>query len=80
MKKLKCSQLGGPDSCDVGFSGETFEEVAKKSKEHGTEIFKSGDQKHLKAMEEMKNKMNDSNAMQEWMVSKKKLFEESKEL
>ena len=36
MKMMKCNELGG--ACDKEFYGETFEEIAKQSKEHGMEM------------------------------------------
>ncbi len=73
MKTMTCRQLGG--ACDKEFSAETFEEMAELSKNHGMEMFSQGDAAHLKAMEEMKNLMNDPAAMKEWMESRQKEFD-----
>jgi len=73
MKTMTCKQLGG--ACDEKFSAETFEEIAEMSKNHGGEMFHKRDEEHLKAMEAMKNLMQDPNAMQQWYDDKKKEFE-----
>ena len=75
MKTMKCSQLGGPENCDKEFHAETFEEMAKQSKEHGTEMFEKQDLKHLEAMGEMQELMGNPNLMQKWMDAKKQEFE-----
>jgi hypothetical protein len=72
MKTMTCKQLGG--SCDKEFHAETFEEMAKLSKQHGMEMFQKGDEEHIKVMNKMKEHMNDSNAMKNYMDSKQKIF------
>ena len=72
MKTMTCNQLAG--ACDMEFHAETLEEMAQLSQQHGTEMFQKGDGAHLKAMEQMKEKMNDPKAMQEWMDNKKEEF------
>ena len=76
MKTMTCKQLGGPESCDKEFHAETFEEMAELSKNHAMEMFQKGDEDHLKAMQDMKELMKDSEAMQEWMEKRKKEFDE----
>ncbi len=73
MKKMTCHELGG--ACDAEFEGETFEEIAAKSKAHGMEMFKTGDGPHLDAMQKMKDLMQTPNAMENWYAEKKKIFE-----
>jgi hypothetical protein len=73
MKTMTCRQLAG--ACDKEFHAETFEEMAQLSQQHGREMFQAGDTEHLKAMEQMKEKMNDPKAMQEWMEEKRKEFD-----
>lgn len=73
MKTMTCKQLGG--ACDQEFHAETFDEIAELSQEHGKEMYKKGDEAHLKAMNEMRELMQDPNAMQEWMDGKRKEFE-----
>ena len=73
MKTMTCRQLGG--ACDEKFTGETFEEIAKQSRQHGKEMYKKGDVAHLRAMQEMSEMMNDPEAMDTWMEKKRKQFE-----
>ncbi len=73
MKTMTCKQLGG--ACDLEFHAETFEEMAKLSQQHGKEMFAKKDDAHLIAMKEMGELMNDPEAMQQWMESKRKEFE-----
>jgi predicted small metal-binding protein len=53
MKKLTCQDLGGP--CDTEFTGESFEEIGKKSREHVMEQMQAGDAAHLSAANKMRN-------------------------
>jgi len=73
MKTMTCKQLGG--ACDEEFHAKTFEEMAEMSKKHGMEMYEKGDEEHIKAMKEMKELMNDPDAMKEWIESKKKEFD-----
>lgn len=73
MKTITCKQLGG--ACDKVFQVENFEQAAKESQQHGMEMFQAGDQEHMRAMEEMKEKMQDPKVMQEWMDGKKAAFD-----
>lgn len=73
MKSMTCKQLGG--ACDKEFSANTFEEISEMSKQHGMEMFQKGDEAHLKAMNEMKNLMQNPEAMKEWFDNKRKEFE-----
>ena len=73
MKTMTCKQLGG--ACNMQFHAETFEKMAKLSKNHGMEMFQQGDQAHLKAMHEMNELMKTPGALNEWMDNKKKEFE-----
>ncbi|MEX0843811.1 MAG: hypothetical protein WD022_00950 [Balneolaceae bacterium] len=70
---MTCKQLGG--ACNQEFTAETFEEIAAQSKKHGVEMFKQGDEAHMKAMQEMSEMMNDPDAMQKWMEKKRLEFE-----
>ncbi len=70
---MTCKQLGGP--CDKEFHAKTFEEMAKLSKQHGMEMFKKGDEEHIKIMNKMREHMNDPNAMKNYMENKKKVFD-----
>lgn len=73
MKSMRCSQLGG--ACELPFEGETFEEIAEKSKAHGMEMFQQQDAAHLEAMQSMKALMQDPGAMQAWYEARKAEFE-----
>ena len=70
---MTCRQLGG--ACDKEFHAKTFEEISEMSKKHGMEMFDKGDEEHIKAMKEMKELMNDPEAMKEWMDGKQKEFD-----
>jgi hypothetical protein len=70
---MTCKQLGG--ACDKKFQAKSFEEIAEMSKKHGSEMFQNGDEDHLKAMNEMKDLMQEPEAMKEWFENKKKEFE-----
>jgi hypothetical protein len=73
MKSMTCKQLGG--ACDKEFHADSFDEIAEMSKQHGIEMFQSGDQAHLEAMNEMRKLMQNPEAMQSWFENKKKEFE-----
>lgn len=73
MKRMTCKQLGG--ACDKVFEAATFEEMAKLSKQHGQEMYKAGDEAHLKAMQSMRTLMQTPNAMKTWFEDKQKEFE-----
>ena len=53
MKKLTCRDLGGP--CDVELTGNSFQEIGKKSYDHVMEQIKSGDEAHKAAAAKMRN-------------------------
>ena len=72
MKSMTCKQLGG--ACNKEFSANSFEEIAEMSKQHGMEMFQKGDESHLKAMNEMKNLMQNPEVMKEWFENKRKEF------
>ncbi len=72
MKTMTCNQLGG--ACEKEFHANTFEEIAELSKKHAMEMFQSGDQAHLKAMNEMQELMKTPEAMKEWFENKEKEF------
>jgi len=76
MKMMRCNELGG--ACDKEFFGDTFEEIAKQSKEHGIEMINLGDKDHINAMEKMGELMGDSKNLDEWMNERKKMFDNRK--
>lgn len=73
MKTMTCKQLGG--ACDVQFHGDSFDEIASQSKQHGMEMFQKGDNAHIEAMTAMQQLMNTPDAMNTWFNDKKKEFE-----
>jgi predicted component of type VI protein secretion system len=70
---MTCRQLGG--ACDKKFQANSFEEIAEMSKQHGMEMFQKGDQEHLKAMDKIKELMQNPDAIKEWFENKKREFE-----
>jgi len=72
MKTMTCKQLGG--ACDLEFHAETFEDMADQSKKHGIKMFQSGDEAHLKAMNEMKKLMQTPGSMTDWFDNKRNEF------
>jgi hypothetical protein len=73
MKTMTCKQLGG--ACDKEFHADTFDEIAEMSKQHGMEMFQNNDTAHLEAMNQMRELMQDPEAMQQWFENRKKEFE-----
>jgi hypothetical protein len=73
MKTMTCRQLGG--ACDKAFRAASFAEIAEMSKQHGMAMFQSQDAAHLKAMGDMKQLMQNPNAMAAWFEDKKNEFE-----
>ena len=73
MKTMTCRQLGG--ACEKTFHGNTFEELAAQSRQHGMEMMQANDAAHLQAMKEMREHMTTPEKMKEWMDGKKKLFD-----
>ena len=74
MKTMTCRQLGG--ACDLEFQANSFEEISEMSKRHGMEMCQKNDESHLEAMTKMRKMMisSDSDAMKNWMKSKKEEF------
>lgn len=73
MKTMTCKQLGG--ACDKKFQANSFEEIAEMSKQHGMEMFQKQDEAHLKAMSEMRELMQNPEAMKSWFANKEKEFD-----
>ena len=73
MKTMTCKKLGG--ACDLKFHGNTFEEMKQMSQKHAHEMYKNGDEKHIKVMKEMMVLMKNPKAMKDWMERKKKEFD-----
>jgi len=72
MKSMKCNELGG--ACEKEFYGDTFEEIAKQSKQHGKEMINLGDIDHINAMDKMGELIKDPKAMDLWMSQRMVLF------
>ena len=72
MKTMSCKQLGG--ACDMEFQGNTFEEIAALSQQHGMDMFQQQDPVHMKAMNEIRQLMQQPGAMQTWFEAKKQEF------
>ena len=73
MKTMTCKQLGG--ACDKAFHADTFDEIAEKSKHHAMEMFQNNDETHLKAMNEMRELMQQPEAMKNWFENKRREFD-----
>lgn len=73
MKTMTCRQLGG--ACDKEFKADTFEAMVEQSKKHGIEMVQSGEQAHMVAMKNAKEKMSDPKAMAAWIDYKRKEFD-----
>jgi hypothetical protein len=72
MKSMSCIQLGG--ACEQLFSGETFDDLAGQSQQHGKEMFAANDGPHISAMGKMMELMQ-SGGMESWMAARKAEFE-----
>ena len=72
MKTMTCKQLGG--ACDGKFQAGTFEEMKQLSQKHAHEMYKKGDEAHIKVMKEMMVLMKNPSAMKKWMNNKEKEF------
>lgn len=70
---MTCKQLGG--ACDFAFRAESFEEMAELSKQHGLEMYRKGDQPHLKAMAQMQKLMQSPDDMKDWYNTKQQEFD-----
>lgn len=73
MKTMTCRQLGG--ACDLAFRGESFEQIAALSQQHGMDMFEQQDGAHLAAMQAMRALMHDKQAMQAWYDARRQEFE-----
>ena len=73
MKTMTCKQLNG--ACDKAFHANSFEEIAKLSKQHGMEMYQKGDNNHIKKMNEMMELMKDSKKMKKCMDDMRKEFD-----
>ncbi|CAN1493781.1 hypothetical protein MCEZE9_00319 [Candidatus Nanopelagicaceae bacterium] len=72
MKSMTCIQLGG--ACDQVFSGDSFDELASQSQQHGKEMFGANDGPHMEAMGAMMELMK-TGGMDAWRSARKAEFE-----
>jgi hypothetical protein len=69
---MTCIQLGG--ACEEVFSGETFDDVAAQSQQHGKEMYGANDGPHMAAMGQMMELMS-AGEMDSWMAVRKAEFD-----
>lgn len=69
---MTCLQLGG--ACDLAFTGETFDELAAQSQQHGKSMFSQNDGAHMAAMSRMMEIMQ-AGDMDSWMAARKAEFD-----
>ena len=72
LKAMTCKQLGG--ACELVFSGETFDDLAAQSQQHGKEMYRANDGPHMAAMGTIMELM-ESGEMESWMAARKAEFE-----
>jgi len=53
MKKIMCSDLGGPENCEVEFRGDDPAAIVKTCQEHVMEEVEKGDSDHQDSVENM---------------------------
>lgn len=70
---MTCKQLGG--ACNQTFSANSFDEIAMAVSKHAREMVQNGDQSHIDAMNEMRNKMTSPEASKTWMDDKRNAFD-----
>ena len=73
MQTMTCKHLGG--ARDKEFHDNAYEEMTEMRKKHGMEIFQTGDEAHLKAMNEMQELMKTPEAMKEWLENRRREFD-----
>ena len=73
MKTMTCKQLSG--ACDKEFHANTFDEMEELSKRHAMEMYRKGDEEHIKIMKEMMELMKDHKAMKKCMDGMRKVFD-----
>jgi predicted small metal-binding protein len=73
MKTMTCRQLGG--ACDIKLQAETFGEILELSMQHGIEMMQQNDEAHMKAIQNMKEIMQNPVTMNEWLAMKKAEFD-----
>lgn len=76
MKRLTCKDLGGP--CDYELTGNSFEEIGKKSYDHVMEQINKGDEAHKVAASKMKNSSQEE--QKAMMAEYRKKFDDASDL
>ena len=69
---MTCDHLGG--ACHFKIQAENFSDMAALSRKHALEMIQKGDQAHQEAMRKMKELMQSSHAIDQWMKEKEKIF------
>ena len=73
LKSMTCNQLGG--ACDIVFTGNSFDDLAQQSQNHGKDMFGANDAAHMEAMGKMMELMKTEGAMEAWMSERKAEFD-----
>jgi hypothetical protein len=73
MKTMTCRELGG--ACDIKLQAPTFGAMTELSMQHGIEMMQEGDEAHMKAIQNMKEIMQNPVTMNEWFLMKKAEFD-----
>ncbi|CAA6800760.1 MAG: DUF1059 domain-containing protein [uncultured Sulfurovum sp.] len=73
MKTMTCRELGG--ACDIKLQAETFGSMSELSMKHGIEMMQQNDEAHMKAIQNMKEIMQNPVTMNEWFRMKKEEFD-----
>jgi len=70
---MTCKELGG--ACDIKFQAETFGQMTEISMQHGIEMMESNDEAHLKAIQNMKEIMQNPVTMNQWFIERQAEFD-----
>lgn len=70
---MTCKELGG--ACDIKFQAETFGQMTEISMQHGIEMMQENDEAHLKAIQNMKEIMQNPVMMNQWFVERQAEFD-----
>ena len=73
MKSMNCNQLGG--ACGRVFTGNSFDELAQQSQNHGKDMVATNDAAHVQAMGKMMEFMKIEGAMEAWMSERRVEFD-----
>jgi hypothetical protein len=73
MKTMTCKELGG--ACDIKFQAETFGQMTEISMQHGIEMMQSNDEAHMKAINTMREIMQNPVTMNQWFVERQAEFD-----